>query len=266
MKRITLGVTLAILVVSYGLSVPGMMLVPSPALAGTSAIERLNAKRSLKRQAQVYLPTAFSREKPNTVTVRGQGGERIAILYRFLPAESEAITLEKKILVIDSANPVMAVEIPLPESDVYRETVAPPRFKRKEKGSDVTSTTQEEALENLNGYKHNSIQIQAVTLTPEGDVDQVLPLYDASGTLAEHGVLALIDPHTPSQAVVLPAIPGVDPSALRGVQTMAEFARDEDKRKRLEYDGTINRDRMTDRNTFNQAAPGATTSRSNTGY
>jgi hypothetical protein len=88
-------------------------------------------------------------------------------------------------------------------------------------------------------------------------VEQVLPLYNASGTLAEHGVLALVDPHTPSQAMVLPAIPGMDASALRGVQTMAEFARDEDKRQRLEYDGTINRDRMTDRNTFNQAAPGA---------
>jgi hypothetical protein len=234
------------------------------ASAASSAIERLNAQRSLKRQAQVYLPTAFSREKTNTITIRGQGGERVAILYRYLPSEDEAITLEKKIVTIDASNPVMTVEIPLLQSDVYREMEAPSRFSKKDKN---TPTEPKEATATETGYAHNSIQIQAATLTPEGDIEQVLPLYNASGTLAEHGVLALIDPHTPSQAVVLPAIPGVDPSALRGVQTMAEFARDDDKRKRLEYDGTINRDRMTDRNTFNQSAPGASaTTRGGLGY
>jgi hypothetical protein len=263
MKRLT-----ACLLCSFafvpGLLFSGIAVLPH-AEAGSSAIERLNAKRGLKRQAQVYLPTAFSREKTNSVTIRGQGGERVAILYRYLPSESEEVVLEKKIVTIDATNPVMTVDIPLPASEVYRSMEAPSRFSKKDKAKADSETMKPTSTEAA--YTHNSIQIQAATLTPEGDVEQVLPLYNASGTLAEHGVLALIDPHTPSQAVVLPAIPGVDPSALRGVQTMAEFARDEDKRKRLEYDGTINRDRMTDRNTFNQAAPGAATStRGTLGY
>ena len=37
---------------------------------------------------------------------------------------------------------------------------------------------------------------------------------------------------------------------MRGIQTTADFAHDEDKRHRLQYDGKINRDRQIDRNSL----------------
>jgi hypothetical protein len=225
-----------------------------------SAIQRLNARRAAERGAQVYLPTAFSRDKANSVTVKGGGGgERIAIVYRFLPLQNEEAAAEKTVVSLDPAKPVTNVTIPLPESEQFKaETDAAqakkqevsPREKNPKGGASLPGKPVE-----TTAYKYNSIQIQAVTLDDAGNIVQQLPVYTSGGQRSEHGVLPLVDPHNPSQAMILPAIPGVDPAALRGVQTMAEFATNEDKRKRLEYDGTINRNRSTDRNSFGMPAP-----------
>jgi hypothetical protein len=230
-----------------------------------SAIQRLNVQRSLTQVSQMYLPRGFQRDQDNLVTLRGNGqAQQIVVLYRYLPLpegqDATASQPQQIVVNLTAEDRVKQVAIPLPESEIFKADAKKSRFKKEETASKETRSKQAFGKEDKtppppsdvapSSYRYNSIQIQAVVMDAQGSVAQRLPLLDAGGQLASHDVLPLLEPHDGSQAVVMPALPGMDPAALRGIQSMAELAGDEEKRKRLQYDGTINRDRSLDKNTF----------------
>jgi hypothetical protein len=229
----------------------------SPLLAeagNRSAIQRLKLQRASTQQSQIYVPRGFLRNKDNTVTVRGTGqDEQVAILYRYLPLkEGDTQAPEKIMLDLGTDARVKQVSIPLPTSEQFQEEDKKPRLKQVDTPEASEPITPE-------GYQYNSIQLQAVVIDAEGKIVKKLPMIGANGQPTPHDVLPLIEPHDPNQAVVLPALPGVDPNALRGIQTMAELAGNEDKRKRLQDDGAINRGRAIDKNSLINGAGGGLT-------
>jgi|GEM_PF-5211540 len=222
-----------------------------------SAIQRLNVQRASNQQSQVYVPRGFMRDAENTVTVRGTGdAEQVTILYRYLPLkEGDEQAPEQITIDLGPTERVKQVTIPLPTSEQFQEGRKGKFFKRDKETEEKVSSEQA----GTDSYQYNSIQLEAVILGGDGSISRKLPMIGADGQAAQHNLLPLIEPHDPNQAAVLPALPGVDPNALRSIQTMAELAGNEEKRDRLQYDGGLNRGRALDKNSLINGAGGGLT-------
>jgi hypothetical protein len=203
--------------------------------ANRSAIQRLNVQR-LPKPNQLYLPNAFYRDKVNSVTVKANPGEQVVLYYRYLPSGDQTLPADKLIIQIPPTQNVQQVQIPLPSTEVFKEIPASSPFK---KGKEVTPI-----------YQFNAIQIEAVRIDADGRVIEKIQNVDASGLAGGQDVIPLLEPYVSTHASVMPSVQGLDHNTMRSVQSMIDLAGDEEKRKRLLYDGTINRDRSLDRNTF----------------
>jgi hypothetical protein len=203
--------------------------------ANRSAIQRLNVQR-LPKPNQLYMPNAFYRDKVNTVTVKANPGEQVVVYYRYLPSGDQSLPADKLIVTFSPTQNVQQVQIPLPSTEVFKELPPNSPFK---KGKEITPT-----------YQFNAIQIEAVRIDENGRLIEKIQNVDASGLAGSQDVIPLLEPYVSTQASVMPTVQGLDHNTMRSVQSMIDLAGDEEKRKRLLYDGTINRDRSLDRNTF----------------
>ena len=219
----------------------GVLVGQMPAsYANRSAIQRLNVQR-MPKPNQLFMPNAFYRDKLNVVTLKANPGEQVVVYYRCLPSGDQERPPEKVVVDFSASQSVKQVEIPLPSTELFKEVLATSPFK---KPKELVST-----------YRFNAIQINAVRLNNQGVVVEKIQTVDASGLSASQDVIPLLDPHVSTQAAVMPTVQGLDHSTMRSVQSMIDLAGDEEKRHRLQYDGTINRDRSLDRNTFIDGGP-----------
>jgi hypothetical protein len=207
----------------------------SVAYANRSAIQRLNVQR-LPKPNQLYLPNAFYRNKINTITLKANPGQEVVVLYRYLPSGDQSLPAEKLNVHFSANQSVQQVQIPLPSTEVFQEVPASSPFKKEK----------EPALR----YQFNAIQIEAVRIDAHGHVLEKIQPVEASGLAGGQDVLPLLEPYVSTQASVMPTVQGLDHNTMRSVQSMVDLAGDEEKRKRLQYDGSINRARSLDRNTF----------------
>jgi len=208
------------------------------ALAERSAIQRLNAQRA-KRPHLMFLPTAFYRDKVNTVTVKSNPGDTLVVYYRFLPVkETNETPLQLKVQ-FSPEETVRQVQIPLPETEQYKAPASTSLVKKVKSNEEPTPA-----------YQYSGIQIQAVRLAEDGEVVEPLELYDALGQITVKDALPLLDPYSGSAGAVLPSVQGLDATTMRSIQSLTELSTNEEKRKRLLYDGSLNRERSLDRNVF----------------
>jgi hypothetical protein len=226
---------LSFLVLFYSLQ----CLPVAKALEERSAIQRLNVQR-LQRPTQLFLPTCFFRDKINTVTLKSSSEGQVLISFRFIPFGEAPQKTEEVLQFMGNGPSVQTIQIPLPETEIYRALpTESDRFKKNKNPNPPTAL-----------YQYRAVEIQAVRLNAAGEILETLQQVDTAGLPLLQKSIPLLEPHIPSQTTVIPAIQGVDANAMRSVQSMIDLAGDEEKRKRLLYDGTINRDRRIDRNTF----------------
>lgn len=217
----------------------GVMGVLPFAIAERSAIQRLNAQRA-KRPHLMFLPTAFYRDKINTVTVKSNPGDTLVVYYRFLPLQdANKAPLQIKVQ-FSPEETVRQVPIPLPESEQYKAPAETSLVKRIKANDEATPPS----------YQFSGIQIQAVRLAEDGEVVESLELYDALGQVTVKDALPLLEPYAGNGGAVLPSVQGLDATTMRSIQSLTELSTNEEKRKRLLYDGTLNRERSLDRNVF----------------
>jgi hypothetical protein len=195
------------------------------ALGGNSPLSKLNSQ--VQRPCQVFLPSGFYLGKANTLTVRGPIGQKITVFYQTSPVALPTLKagdnpIQQQSVVLTAEKPVATLTIALP---------APP--------ADGSAKVSEWP---------NSLQLQVVAEEVTTQVEARVQLLSAAGTATAETSYPLLLPHSPTGSPILPTLEGLDANAVRSIQTVADFAHNPEKRKRLQYDGKVNSTRAIDRN------------------
>ena len=218
-----------------------------------SPIAKLNLQKQQRQQCQVFLPSTFRYGQENLLTVRGLPNQSIKVYYRFLPFDPADKTegVQSKTLVLDGVKPVGTIALPV---------VNPPKLAGEEEPTSISAAlknkkntkpnaketaTQPPQVTNQPENRYTSVQLQFAT--EAGTPVEVLL---GSGQATDQRTFPLVGQHQSTGSAFMPTIGGLDSNAMRGIQTTADFAHDEEKRNRLQYDGKINRDRQIDRNSL----------------
>ncbi|MCS6267501.1 MAG: hypothetical protein H2174_08030 [Vampirovibrio sp.] len=217
-----------------------------------SPIAKLNLQKQQRQQCQVFLPSTFRYGQENLLTVRGIANQSVKVYYRFLPFDPTDKTegVQSKTLVLDGVKPVGTIALPV---------VKQPKLEGEEEPTSISATLKnkkKKTIDNNTGVKpaevanqpenrYTSVQLQFVT--EAGTPVEVLL---GSGQPTDQRTFPLVGQHQSTGSAFMPTIGGLDSNAMRGIQTTADFAHDEEKRQRLQYDGKINRDRQIDRNSL----------------
>jgi hypothetical protein len=218
-----------------------------------SPIAKLNLQKQQRQQCQVFLPSTFRYGQENLLTVRGIANQSVKVYYRFLPFDPADKTegVQSKTLVLDGVKPIGTIALPVVNQPKLAGEEEPTSIGAILKNKKTTTTTPKTTLAkppevaNQPENRYTSVQLQFTT--EAGTPVEVLL---GSGQATEQRNFPLVGQHQSTGSAFLPTVGGLDPSAMRGIQTTADFAHDEEKRKRLQYDGTINRNRQIDRNSI----------------
>ena len=252
MLRVLVGLYLAVL--------GGMVVVPwvaqaeelgATAAVSLSPIARLNQQKQQQLRSQVFLPSSFYYGKENTLTVRGLPNQTIKVLYRYLPVDTTDKTEGVKTITVtlNAEKPVATVALPsvivVEETEDDTKTISNSLKRKKANANTPTTPPPANAIMADKDHRITGVQLQVIT-----EAGTPVELLQASGQVTEQRVFPLVQPHQSSGAALLPSMGPLDGNVMRNIQSMAELSQDEEKRKRLQYDGTINRDRQIDRNSL----------------
>jgi hypothetical protein len=216
-----------------------------PTSPSLSPIAKLNLQKQQRQQCQVFLPSTFRYGQENLLTIRGIPNQRVTLYYRFLPFDPADKTegVQSKTLVLDGVKPVGTIALPVVNQPQLAGEEEPTSMSAAFKNKKATAKTVEVANPPENRY--TSVQLQFVT--EAGTPVEVLL---GAGQATDQRTFPLVGQHQSTGSAFMPTIGGLDSNAMRGIQTTADFAHDEEKRQRLQYDGIINRDRQIDRNSL----------------
>jgi hypothetical protein len=189
--------------------------------ASRSVISSLNATQS----HEVFLPSQLYAGTPNTLTVRGGPASEIVVLLSSKPIPA-----------------LPSAEGALPEAPVRLLTTLP----------SSGSASMEFQLPEDPSLVGMQLFVAAFYRASASGSFQSASIRDASGVItASPSLLVQIPSASKSGVMLMPAVPGVDPSLMRQMGTISEMAQTKDpRRKSLIYDGTINRDLIQDRNSL----------------
>lgn len=215
-----------------------------------SPIAKLNLQKQQRQQCQVFLPSTFRYGQENLLTVRGIANQSVKVYYRFLPVDPADKTegVQSKTLVLDGVKPVGTIALPVvnqPKLAGEEEPTSISAALKNKKTTAKTTALKPPQVANQPENRYTSVQLQFVT--EAGTPVEVLL---GSGQPTDQRTFPLVGQHQSTGSAFMPTIGGLDSNAMRGIQTTADFAHDEDKRQRLQYDGKINRDRQIDRNSL----------------
>lgn len=205
--------------------------MPEAALANgrRSAISQLSLKQ--QNQVQVFLPGQLVLGNTSTFSVRGNPGQRVLLFFGPGPKPDNQQELSNFSLSADSPR----LEGIIPESGVLQLELPVP------------------AEETLAG---NWVFFEGMA-TEISNPNSVLPLAfrGADGQFTNAPLVQMLPPAKEAKgAQILPNMPGVDSQVMRQLGTLAEISQSNDERRRklIEDDGTINRNREIDRNSLIQ--------------
>jgi hypothetical protein len=226
--------------------------MPQPFLSTST----LNTQRQI---VQVYLPSQLYTDRPTTLTFRNKAQVPFRLELTYIDAYKRSSTPIYIQYDASLLNPQTGIgKLPLPPLPPTLPTV---EAEGSGNGSPVAppSTTPPSPFA-VAGWQVLRIQYapeagQAPSLMLQFMGADGLPLQQTTpttlpSTKATFVHLPIVSSKNGSGLGLMPSLPGMNPQTLRGVSQLAEFAGNEEKRKRLMDDGTRNTNRSIDRNTF----------------